>query len=176
MTKDDVNLKELAEKRRLKILHIIMASFLAQLAEMGYLNQGSTNIIGTAVGKRVGKFLKDSNVSFDNGDELKVLREVVETIDLTEEITFEKNTSNKILVKLKSSMCKYCPKGVGGAEIPGTVCSVPYFLRSVLETILEKKYIVVPWEVKEHSFVVKKPLKKEEGHCIFVLQSKEQIE
>lgn len=100
---------------------------MADLAELGLLNQGSSNIVGTKAGKRVGKYFRNLGIQFPTNSKISLLKEVIRAVDLTEDFILEESL-DRILVKLRNSMCKYCSKGVGGAEISGTICPVPYFL------------------------------------------------
>ena len=43
---------------------------------------------------------------------------------------------DEIIVEIASDKCKICPKGVGGAEIEGTLCLIPNALSSFTNSFL----------------------------------------
>jgi len=53
------NYKALLKERDLAPLHIVFTSLMAELSNLRILNQGTTNIIGLGVGKKIARCLKD---------------------------------------------------------------------------------------------------------------------
>jgi len=159
------NLTDLVKERNLTILHVIMTSIMGQLADLGLLNQGSTNLIGLGVGQRLGRYFKEAGILLPEND-VEAVKKILELVDVAEFLLVEKLSDESLLVRIKSDKCKYCPKGVGGAEISGTVCPIPYLIESTLTSYTGKKYSIALWKKNKSSIVIK----KEEGYCKFMIQ------
>ena len=159
------NLTDLVKERNLTLLHVIMASFMGQLADLGLLNQGSANLIGLGVGQRLGRYFKEVGVPLPEKD-VEAVKRILELADVAEFLLVEKLSDESLLVGIKSDKCKYCPKGIGGAEISGTVCPIPYLIVSTLTSYTGKKYSIALWKKDKGSTVIK----KEEGYCKFIIQ------
>jgi hypothetical protein len=41
-----------------------------------------------------------------------------------------------VVLKITSSTCKLCPKGVGAAELEGTLCPVPGMVEEIINTFM----------------------------------------
>ena len=158
-------LADLVKERNLSLLHVIMASFMGQLADLGLLNQGSANLIGLGVGQRLGRYFKEVGILLPEKD-VEAVKRILELADVAEFLLVEKLSDESLLVGIKSDKCKYCPKGIGGAEISGTVCPIPYLIVSTLTSYTGKKYSVALWKKGKGSTVIK----KEEGYCKFMVQ------
>nr|MDO8046060.1 hypothetical protein [Candidatus Baldrarchaeota archaeon] len=159
------NLTDLVKERNLTLLHVIMASFMGQLADLGLLNQGSANLIGLGVGQRLGRYFKEVGILLPEND-VEAVKRILELADVAESLSVEKLSDENLLVGIKSDKCKYCPKGIGGAEISGTVCPIPYLIVSTLTSYTGKKYSIALWKKDKSSIVIK----KEEGYCKFMIQ------
>jgi len=159
------NLTDLVKERNLTLLHVIMASFMGQLADLGLLNQGSANLIGLGVGQRLGRYFKEVGILLPEND-VEAVKRILELADVAEFLSVEKLSDENLLVGIKSDKCKYCPKGIGGAEISGTVCPIPYLIVSTLTSYTGKKYSIALWKKDKSSIVIK----KEEGYCKFMIQ------
>jgi hypothetical protein len=129
MTNAD-KLKNVVEERGINIQNAINASMLARFAEIGVLNQGTSNLIGDVVSK----FICDYYKAIDEVPEPEdnswggiadvVIDCLVNQFNFVGEINFDIE-EDKIFMKIPSGKCKICPIGVGGLELPGTYCPIP---------------------------------------------------
>ncbi|CAB3289975.1 conserved protein of unknown function [Methanocaldococcus lauensis] len=153
--------KKLMENRNLHPLHIILTSFLGELANLRLLNQGTTNIIGSNVGKKVGQCVIDLGYKIPNNDE-ELIKFFIDIFQICDEV-FIKSENNTITIGIKIDKCKYCPKQIGEAEIPGSACPIPSLISSFLEKVKNKKYKIKFWNNTNQL------IKKEDGHCWFII-------
>ncbi|WP_457568353.1 hypothetical protein [Desulfurobacterium sp.] len=63
-------------------------------------------------------------------------------------------------LKIASSSCRFCPKGVGEAELEGTLCPFPTTIERFLEKACCNGIVVVPEDIDM------KVLVKQNGFCI----------
>ncbi len=80
-----VKYKELFQNRNLKNLHIVLTSMIAELSKLGILNQGTTNVIGMGVGKKIAKCLKDIFEELPKEDE-ELLKFLIDFCDMCEDV------------------------------------------------------------------------------------------
>ena len=157
---------QLAKERHLTPPHIMCATALGELANEGALNQGNALLAGRVAGRNLAQYVK--GLAEESGEELpKTAKEaaemVINLIGLADDYkVFEENGT--LVVGIKTNMCKFCPKGVGGAEIPGTVCPFPGVIEAFVTEVIGKpiKLILKPLDDKAFKKV---PLVKLEGYC-----------
>ena len=160
-----VSLEDKIVERNLKASHVFIATFIGKMAEGGFLNKGVLNIVIPPVAEKLAEYLKFKH-SLLNSSNVPVEDKIKRTLEiLKEELDpFAKYVvsinGNKVNIAIESNKCKFCPKGVGGAEIPGILCMFPMLIKGILEGI-----------IGEH-FVVNIPVIKKEGYCIFQLGKK----
>ncbi|NPA14684.1 MAG: hypothetical protein GXN97_05815 [Aquificae bacterium] len=160
------NIFQLAKERHLTPMHILFATALGELANKGALNQGTAILVGKAAGKNLAKYLK--GLAAETGENIptepsEAARLLIKLINLVED--YKVNSSNKgFKVDIKTNKCKYCPKGVGGAEIHGTVCPFPGVIEAFVEELTQKK-VSIKLKMLDESGLRKTPLSKEEGYC-----------
>ena len=152
-------------ERDLKASHVFIATFIGKLAEGGFLNKGVLNIVIPPVAKKLTEYLKFRYGALNDND-TPVEDKIKKTLEILEEELdpFAKYVvsinGNKVNIAIESNKCKFCPKGVGGAEIPGILCMFPILIKGILEGI-----------IGEH-FEINIPVIKKEGYCIFQLGKK----
>ncbi|NPA62779.1 MAG: hypothetical protein GXN95_04410 [Methanococci archaeon] len=149
-----VKYKDLFEHRNLKNLHVVLTSMIAEFSTLGILNQGTTNIIGSGVGKKIAKCLKETVKEFPKDDK-KLIEFLINFCDMCDEYIIE---DDKIGIKIDK--CKYCPKQIGEAEIPGSACPIPSILASCMEELTNKPYKIKLWD--KNRVII-----KENGYCWF---------
>ena len=71
-------------------------------------------------------------------------------------------TDSKLTVKIRTDKCRYCPKGVGSAELEGTICPFPGIIEGFVNEFSRSKIKVSP--------VNGKLLNKEEGFCVITFE------
>ncbi len=157
---------ELAKKRHLIPPQILCATALGELANEGALNQGNALLAGRIGGQNLALYLK--GLAEESGENLPSdIREaaatVIKLINLTDDYIIDE-INGILIVGVKTDMCKYCPKGVGGAEISGTVCPFPGVIEGFLTEILGKKVKIV-FKTLDNKGLKRTPLVKEEGYC-----------
>jgi len=160
------NIYLLAKERHLTPPHILCATALGELANEGALNQGNALLAGRVAGKNLAAYVK--GLAEESGEELpktpaEAAEMLIRLINLTDDYkVFEEN--GYLVVGIRTQMCKFCPKGVGGAEIPGTVCPFPGVIEAFVSELLERPIKLVLEPLDEKAFK-KAPLLKKEGYC-----------
>ncbi len=154
--------KNLIKDRNLHSLHIVLTSFLGELANLGVLNQGTTNVIGSKIGKKIGRCISDLEYKIPNND-IELIMFLIDFLQICDDTIIRKD-KNAIIIGIKIDKCKYCPKQIGEAEIPGSACPIPSLITSLLSYLKNKNYRIKYWNGTNQL------LKKENGYCWFVIQ------
>jgi hypothetical protein len=136
--------KENIEERSLNANDVFVASFFAGLNEFGILNQAVMNIASRRAGKYLAMFEEVKNpMEIDGSKPVKeqceqILTSLNSVLSVSTDITVEKEYDN-IVVKIKNSKCKFCPKGVGEAELKGTICPFPGLIEEFINHFCSRK-------------------------------------
>jgi len=135
--------KESIEERALNANNVFIASFLAGLNEFGILNQAVMNIASRRAGKYLAMFIEAKNpIKVDESKDIKEQCEQVlaflNSILSISDVNVEKEYDS-IVVKIRNSKCKFCPKGVGEAELEGTICPFPGLVEEFINHLCSKK-------------------------------------
>ncbi len=146
--------RELFKHRNLTNLHIVLTSMIAEFSRLGILNQGTTNVVGSGVGKKIAKCLKEIVKDLPK-DDRKLIEFIIKFCDMCDNFVIY---DDKIGIKIDK--CKYCPKQIGEAEIPGSACPIPSILASSLKELTKKDYRINLWNGN-------KVIIKENGYCWF---------
>lgn len=158
-------IKIASEEREVNPCQAFFALFISAAAENGILRQGMINLISERISERLFEYLKIKGfIEIDKKTEkeekfCELLKQVNEALGIGKVFETEINRSEgKTIVKIKfgGKFCRYCPKGVGLAEIPGSLCPFPILFKKMGSLIGIKVSII-----QENGF-----LKKEEGLCI----------
>jgi predicted hydrocarbon binding protein len=154
--------KEMIESRNLDPETVFFASFMAGLNEFGILNQMVMKVAGKTSGGYMAKCFK-ACYSEETG---KTLSELVsflnDKLNISGKDFAASETDGKLTVKIRTDKCRYCPKGVGGAELEGTICPFPGIIESFVNEISQNKIKASP--------VNGKLLNKEEGFCVITFE------
>ena len=166
------NIYKLALERHLMPFHIVCATSLGELATEGALNQGNALLAGKAAGLNLAQYVKE--LAKETGEVLpsdpaQAAEVLIKLIRLSDVYEIEKISDNRFVVKIKTDQCKYCPKGVGGAEISGTVCPFPGVIEAFVSDVTGRKISVILKEMDEKG-VKKTPLLKKNGFCVMEFQ------
>ncbi|MCK4806678.1 MAG: hypothetical protein KAT09_03480 [Candidatus Aegiribacteria sp.] len=178
MTKD-TKFQENVAKRGHNAESIFFASFIAGLNSFGILNQAVVNLASRRAGKylaRLGELTDFSESDMLKGAKMKVeakfdksLKVLNKVLPISEDIEMKKDNED-ILISIRNSTCKFCPKGVGEAELKGTLCPFPSLIESFNNEIWKSEDIQL---VKERAT----PLMVKEGDwCIFKFRIKKDSE
>ena len=157
--------EEESVKRGNTALHSFIALILAGFANVGVLNQGTSNIVGGAAGKSIANLLKEKGILVQcKDDRIECIREAVGIFEKEFEyqgivsIEPKAEDGSEFLLKVKTKSCKICPIQVGRAALKGSACLFPHFFLTFFNNFL-------PYEVE---IVLKnnEPLFKDGDFCI----------
>ncbi|UCE27252.1 MAG: hypothetical protein JSW52_00425 [Candidatus Coatesbacteria bacterium] len=136
-----MELVNLVEERGLDFKHVLFATFIGSFADMGVLNQVTVNFAAANVGRKTGEYfdLMGELPKPDGGDPADDFASVVRFINDKMGISPTMNaakTNGVVEVTVSAPTCRYCLKGVGGAELPGTACPFPKYIEEVGKTAM----------------------------------------
>lgn len=166
-----MDFKEKIEERSLDAKSVFVASFLAGLNEFGVLNQAVMEIASRRAGKYLAIYMEEKGLtkidkSKNFEEQVKqLLMSLNSKLSISTDIIVEEKDNN-LLVKIRSSKCKFCPKGVGEAELEGTICPFPGLIEEFINYFCNKKVKVASknnkivrkeddWCLTEYKFLVK---------------------
>jgi len=157
-----LNLRSKIEERQLNIYHVFIATMLGELAVRGFINQGVVRMVISSIGEKILEYLKIKNprlfnISADQEGIREVIEETIKALDSFEQYKVE-ICDQFITIAINAPACKFCPRGVGGIELPGTLCIFPGLFTAVLTKALNKTFYSVT------------PLIKKEEWCIFKIK------
>lgn len=146
--------------RDLNPYHSFLASFFAGLAELGMINQGSINIVSRRAAEYLYSYLDAKDILPDMkavpGDSTaEVVKNLIlyinKIISLMGGYDIKELDEGQVVLLVAADKCRICPKGVGGAEVKGTLCPVPSFIESLVNKIAGTELIdlVTPGIEKE---------------------------
>ena len=148
--------------RDLNPYHSFLTSFFAGLAELGMINQGSINIVSRRAGEYLYSYLDAKDILPDMsavpGDSTaEVVKNLIlyinKIISLMGGYDLQEVDEGQVVLLVAADKCRICPKGVGGAEVKGTLCPIPSFIESLVNKIAGTELIdlVTPGIEKEGS-------------------------
>ncbi|OMH40856.1 hypothetical protein [Desulfurobacterium indicum] len=158
-----MGLEEKIKEQDLKAENVFVASLLAGLNEFGILNQGIINLTGGRIGDFLFQFAKVKG--FAISPFLSLEEQVKKAIVFLNERlrigkVFVEFAGEDFFIKVYSSSCRFCPKGVGEAELEGTLCPFPKIFERFLELSCRNGIVVVPEDIDMKTLV------KREGFCV----------
>jgi hypothetical protein len=130
--------------RDLNPYHSFLSSFFAGLAELGMINQGSINIVSKRAAEYLYSYLDAKDIIPDMnavpGDSTaEVVKNLIlyinKILSLMGGYDLQEVDEGQIVLLVAADKCRICPKGVGGAEVKGTLCPIPSFLESLVNKI-----------------------------------------
>ena len=141
------DIKQIVLERDLNPYHSFFSSFFAGLAELGMLNQGSINIVAKRAADYLYSYLDAKDILPDMGAVPgSTTTEVVKNLflyinkilSLVGEYDFQDAEDGQAVLLIAGNPCRICPKGVGGAEVKGTLCPVPNLVEGLVNKIAQK--------------------------------------
>lgn len=126
---------------------------IAEFSRLGILNQGTTNVVGSGW-EKIAKCLKET-VNPKEIEDKELIKFLINFCDMCNDFVID---DEKIGIKIDK--CKYCPKQIGEAEIPGSACPIPSILASCMRELTKKDYKINLWDGN-------KVIIKENGYCWF---------
>ena len=152
-------LRRVVEERGLTPCHVFFASYLAALNAAGILNQALVDFLARHAAETLHAYLLAMG-RIGEGDAPEKL--VDETLDALQwgEWSVEKH-GDELVLRVVTGKCRYCPKGVGRAELPSTACPLPKLLEAMLR---RAGYAASVEQVEERGH--RRELVKEGGVCV----------
>ena len=141
------DMKQVVIDRDLNPYHSFFASFFAGLGELGMLNQGSINIVAKRASEYLYAYLDAKEIlpemSAVPGDtQAEVIKNLIlyvnKILNLVGEYDLQEADDGQVVLLITGNKCRICPKGVGGAEVKGTLCPIPSLLESLINKIAQK--------------------------------------
>jgi len=141
------DLKKVVLERDLNPYHSFFASFFAGLGELGMLNQGSINIVAKRAAEYLYAYLDAKEILPDMNavpgeSKAEVIKNLIlyinKILTMVGEYDLQEAGDNQVVLLIAGNTCRICPKGVGGAEVKGTLCPIPSLLESLINMIAQK--------------------------------------
>jgi len=131
---------------------LLLSSFLAGLAELGLVNQGSMNIVSKRAADYLYEYLDANEILPDMkavpGDTVtEVVKNLMlyinKIISLMGEFDLQEVDGDRAVLLIAEDKCRICPKSVGGAAVKGTLCPIPSFLEGLVNNIAGEELITL---------------------------------
>ena len=124
-------LRKIVEERGLTPCHAFFATFLAAFNEVGILTPGTVKFVTERAADVLYEYMKAMGYVKEGMTPEQLVDSVLRALDWGE-WSVEREDS-ELHVKVVTSKCRYCPKGVGRAMLPATVCPLPGLLEEMLK-------------------------------------------
>ena len=159
-----MDLKSEIARRDINQHNAFLFALFAGMVDLGLVNQGVVNELA----KKTATYMINYYVA--KGIELPIgtdsLEENVEylfdffngDLNFVKEYAIDRS-SGGVRLAVSSQFCRICPKGLGGAELKGTLCLIPHFFMHLMNYFL----------IRENQLSLPKgtaPIRKEGGSCI----------
>ncbi len=141
-------MKDKIEARQLKPHEVGVAALIAGFHELGILNQAGVLQATQRAGRALAQYAKATGRGASSLLEAAEL--LHELTPLAVDVQFSGDEKG-LVVRINTETCKYCPKGVGGAELEGSLCPYPGLILGFLSEFFEGV------KIKFHD---RKPLRK----------------
>jgi hypothetical protein len=144
------DIKQVVLERDLNPYHSFFSSFFAGLAELGMINQGSINIVAKRAADYLYSYLEAKELLPDmsavpGNTTTEVANNLIlyvnKILSLVGEYEFKDVDDGQAVLLMTGSTCRICPKGVGGAEVKGTLCPIPNLVGSLVNQIAQKELL-----------------------------------
>jgi hypothetical protein len=141
------NNKQIVLERDLNPFHSFFSSFFAGLAELGMINQGSINIVSRRAADYLYSYLEAkeilpdiSKVPGETPVELakNLFLYINKILRLVGKYDLQESGEGQAVLLLAGDTCRICPKGVGGAEVKGTLCPIPSLVENLVNQIAQQ--------------------------------------
>ena len=141
------DIKQVVLERDLNPFHSFFSSFFAGLAELGMINQGSINIVAKRAADYLYSYLEAKEILPDMAavpgeTSVEVAKNLFlyinKILSLVGEYDLKETEDGQALLLLSGNTCRICPKGVGGAEVKGTLCPIPSLVESLVNMIAQE--------------------------------------
>lgn len=160
---DTERIKKNVEERKVEPEQAFFASFLSPAAESGLLGQGMVNVFADKMAPVLVQYMRALDLldlpdsASDEERFCALCEQVNEGFEVGDLFDYEID-GNEVTIYMGGKGCRYCPKGVGLAEIPSSACPFPHLLMSMARNL----DIPVNLETTDEE----KVLSKEQGYCV----------
>lgn len=144
------DIKEVVLARDLSPYHSFFSSFFGGLAELGMINQGSINIVSKRAAEYLYSYLEAKEILPNMEDvpgetSIEVAKNLIlyinKILSLVGEYEFKQAEDGQAVLLITGNTCRICPKGVGGAEVKGTLCPIPTLVVNLVNKIAQKELL-----------------------------------
>jgi hypothetical protein len=144
------DIKQVVLERDLNPFHSFFASFFAGLGELGLLNQGSINIVAKRAADYLYSYLEAKEIlpnmkSVPGDTPAELIKNLILYINkilrLVGDYDLQQVDENQVALLIAGNTCRICPKGVGGADVKGTLCPIPSLLESLINKIAQQEIV-----------------------------------
>ncbi len=152
-----IDAAKLIKLRKLDSNCIMFATFMAGFNEFGILNQAVMNHASRRAGAFLAEFFRETQHEKLPDNFVGLLELLNSTLGICDDFIIQRN-SDGYRVSIATEKCRFCPVGVGGAELEGTICPFPGLFESFINGVLDNNAIkLVP--------VNRRFLLKNDGFC-----------
>ncbi len=125
---DPEEVKRIVEERGVTPCQAFFATFLAAFHASGVLSQGVVNLVATHAAETLQAYLRAMNLLKVEGSTpaekmASLIDSVLSALEWGEWRV--EPQGDRVVLRVKTSKCRYCPKGVGRGQLPGTACPLP---------------------------------------------------
>ncbi len=140
------DMKKVVLERDLNPYHSFFAAFFGGLGELGMLNQGSINIVAKRAAEYLYAYLDAKEILPDMGNvpgrsKAEVIKNLIlyinKILSMVGEYDLQETGDDQVVLLISGQTCRICPKGVGGAEVKGTLCPIPSLLEALINLIAQ---------------------------------------
>ncbi len=159
-----MDLKTEIAKRDINQHNAFLFAVFAGMVDLGVVNQGVVNELAKKTAAYMINYYSAKDIELPIGcDSLE--KNVAFLFDFFNgDLNFVKEygierSGEGVRLSVASQFCRICPKGLGGAEVKGTLCIIPHFFLHLMNYYLSR----------ENQLVLRKgqpPIMKEAGNCI----------
>jgi len=144
------DMKQIVLERDLNPYHSFFASFFGGLGELGMLNQGSINIVAKRAADYLYAYLDAKEILPDmdavpGESTTEIINNLIlyinKILSLVGEYDLQEAGEDQVVLLIAGQTCRICPKGVGGAEVKGTLCPIPSLLEALINKIAQKNML-----------------------------------
>lgn len=159
-----MDLKTEIARRDINQHNAFLFAIFAGMVDLGLVNQGVVNELARKTASYMVNYYSAKDIDFPFGDgpldkNVAYLFEFFNgDLSFVKEYAIEQSGEG-VRLSVASQLCRICPKGLGGAEIKGTLCLIPHFFMHLMNYFLPR----------EKQLSLRKgepPIRKEGGNCI----------
>ncbi len=149
-----------------KPVSAVLATTIATLAELGLLTQGSLGYLVELTAPKIFAIMEKEGYVRRGMDHKELVKKAMEFLGFDEGSYEMEDNGNELKLRVITEKCVLDPKSVGGVELKGTLCPLPFMLASFLMINDNKDWEVVAERKGAHVYVVR----KEDGKCEMTLK------